>query len=44
VNHPVARAWVEERLTDAERDGVGFVLERDVVNSIMGELFEAFMA
>jgi hypothetical protein len=43
VNHPVAREWVETRLPDAERDGDGFVLEGHVLDSILGELFEAHM-
>jgi hypothetical protein len=43
VNHPVARAWIEERLVDCERDGDGWVLERDALASIIGELYEAFM-
>jgi hypothetical protein len=43
VNHPVAREWVEARLPDTERDGDGFVLEGNTLDSILGELFEAHM-
>ena len=43
VSHPVARAWVEERLVDCERDGDGYVLERHALASIIGDLQEAFM-
>lgn len=43
ANHPVAREWVEARLTDAAREGDGFVLEGHALDSILGELFEAHM-